>query len=92
MGGEFPTKTTKVPAYRPPWLAPAGQGAGKENKMPKHGKKYLEAAKLIEHGHYYSPEEAVALVKQTHFAEFDATVVFDRIRLRVPTSAYMPPP
>src|SRR4030042_3177011 len=46
----------------------------REDKMPKHGKKYLEAAKLIEHGHYYSPEEAVALVKQTHFAEFDATV------------------
>ncbi len=42
--------------------------------MPKHGKKYLEAAKLIEHGRYYSPEEAIALVKQTHFAEFDATV------------------
>jgi len=42
--------------------------------MPKHGKKYLEAAKLIERGHYYSPEEAVALVKQTHYADFDATV------------------
>ncbi|MBN1137990.1 MAG: 50S ribosomal protein L1 [Anaerolineae bacterium] len=42
--------------------------------MPKRGKKYLEAVKLIERGRNYSPEEAIALVKKTHFAEFDATV------------------
>jgi len=42
--------------------------------MPKRGKKYQEALKLIEHGRYYLPEEAVALVKQTHYAGFDATV------------------
>jgi len=42
--------------------------------MPKHGKKYQEAAKLIERGRAYSPEEALDLVKKTHFAQFDATV------------------
>lgn len=42
--------------------------------MPKHGKKYLEAAKLIERQKYYSPREALELVKKTHYANFDGTV------------------
>ncbi|EAX47689.1 ribosomal protein L1 [Thermosinus carboxydivorans Nor1] len=42
--------------------------------MPKHGKKYQEAAKLIERGKLYDPEEAVELVKKTASAKFDETV------------------
>ncbi len=42
--------------------------------MPKHGKKYLEATKLLEPSRSYLPEEALDLTKQTHFAQFDATV------------------
>ncbi len=42
--------------------------------MPKHGKKYLEAAKLIDRQKYYSPREALELVKKTHYANFDGTV------------------
>jgi large subunit ribosomal protein L1 len=42
--------------------------------MPKRGKKYLEAAKLIEPDKFYSPEEAVELVKKTAFASFDETI------------------
>ncbi len=42
--------------------------------MAKHGKKYLEASKLVEKHHAYSPEEALALVKQTSSVKFDATV------------------
>jgi large subunit ribosomal protein L1 len=42
--------------------------------MPKHGKKYLEAAKLIDRSRLYSPQEALDLVKKAHFAQFDATV------------------
>ena len=42
--------------------------------MPKRGKKYLEAAKLIERGRLYTPAEAVALVKKTAFADFDETI------------------
>ena len=42
--------------------------------MPKHGKKYLEAAKQIEEGKLYSPEEAVELVKKIAFANFDETI------------------
>ena len=42
--------------------------------MPKHGKQYQEAAKLIEPGHSYSPEEALDLVKKTSYAKFDTTV------------------
>ena len=38
------------------------------------GKKYVEAAKLIEAGKLYSPKEAVELVKKTNTAKFDATV------------------
>lgn len=42
--------------------------------MAKHGKKYLEAAKLVEKHTLYSPAEALALVKQTSSVKFDATV------------------
>lgn len=40
----------------------------------KHGKKYVEAAALIEKWKAYSIEEAVKLVKQTSNVKFDATV------------------
>jgi large subunit ribosomal protein L1 len=42
--------------------------------MPKRGKKYQEAAKLVDPDKYYPLEEAVALIKQTSFTKFDATV------------------
>ena len=42
--------------------------------MPKRGKKYQEAAKLIEPGRLYSPEEALDLVRKTNYVSFDATV------------------
>ena len=42
--------------------------------MPKRGKNYREAAKLVEPGRIYSPEEALDLVKKTTFTKFDATV------------------
>lgn len=41
--------------------------------MP-HGKKYEEAAKLIDPKKLYSPEEAVELVKKTSRTKFDASV------------------
>ncbi len=40
----------------------------------KHGKKYLEAAKLVDRKIQYEPAEAVALVKKTAAAKFDETV------------------
>jgi large subunit ribosomal protein L1 len=39
-----------------------------------HGKKYIEAAKLVEHQKLYDPKEAVALAKKTTVAKFDETV------------------
>jgi large subunit ribosomal protein L1 len=42
--------------------------------MAKHGKKYLAALAKIDENHWYTPEEAVALVKETHFVKFDSTV------------------
>jgi large subunit ribosomal protein L1 len=42
--------------------------------MPKRGKKYQEAAKLVDPAENYSPEEAVELVKKTSYSNFDATV------------------
>lgn len=42
--------------------------------MPKRGKKYREAAKLIEKGHLYAPKDALELVKKTNYASFDTTV------------------
>jgi len=42
--------------------------------MAGHGKKYLEAAKLVERDRLYSPDEAAALAKQTNYVAFDGTV------------------
>jgi large subunit ribosomal protein L1 len=42
--------------------------------MGKRGKKYQEAAKLIEAGHAYAPEDALDLVKKTNYANFDTTI------------------
>jgi large subunit ribosomal protein L1 len=42
--------------------------------MPKHGKKYMEAAKLVDHERIYPPDEAAELVKQTTTVSFDATI------------------
>ena len=40
----------------------------------KHGKKYAEAAKLIDRTKLYEPEEAIALAKKTATAKFDETI------------------
>ncbi len=42
--------------------------------MAKHGKKYLAAIAKIAPGKSYSPEEALALAKETSITKFDATV------------------
>lgn len=50
--------------------------------MPKRGKKYIEASKLIEAGKEYSLEEASVLAGKTSFVSFDASVDID-VRLGV---------
>ena len=40
----------------------------------KHGKKYVEAAKLVDRAVVYEPADAIALVKKTAIAKFDETV------------------
>ena len=40
----------------------------------KRGKKYVEAAKVIDRGTLYDREEAVSLVKKTAVAKFDETI------------------
>ncbi len=42
--------------------------------MSKRGKKYLEAAKLIDSDTAYGPEEAIKLVRQVSYSKLDATV------------------
>ena len=42
--------------------------------MAKRGRKYLEAAALVDRDKSYSPEEAVDLAKQTAKAKYDETV------------------
>jgi large subunit ribosomal protein L1 len=39
-----------------------------------HGKKYLEAAKLVDRDRIYTPAEAAALAKETAFVAFDSTL------------------
>lgn len=42
--------------------------------MPKHGKRFREAAKLVDRDKFYEPLEALDLTKKTAFANFDETV------------------
>lgn len=42
--------------------------------MPKHGKKYLAALAKVDRSRFYTPAEAIALVKETSYTKFDATV------------------
>src|SRR5665647_11440 len=42
--------------------------------MAKHGKKYVEALKLVDQEAQYEPADAVALVKKASTAKFDETV------------------
>ena len=42
--------------------------------MPKHGKKYVEASKLVDRTVQYEPAEAIDLVKKTAVAKFDETI------------------
>jgi large subunit ribosomal protein L1 len=42
--------------------------------MPKRGKKYLAAVEKVDREKLYTPEEAVALVKETTYTKFDASI------------------
>jgi large subunit ribosomal protein L1 len=42
--------------------------------MAKHGKKYLAALAKINVDQWYTPDEAVKLVKETSFVNFDSTI------------------
>jgi large subunit ribosomal protein L1 len=42
--------------------------------MARHGKKYLDAAKLVDRERLYPPAEAAELVKQTSTVNFDASI------------------
>ncbi|MDE7223486.1 MAG: 50S ribosomal protein L1 [Acetatifactor sp.] len=42
--------------------------------MMKRGKKYVEAAKLVDRATVYEPAEAIALAKKTAVAKFDETI------------------
>src|SRR5213592_2708990 len=42
--------------------------------MPKHGKKYLDALKLLEADKHYQPREAISLLKKMNYVNFDPTV------------------
>ena len=42
--------------------------------MAQHGKKYLDAAKLVDRMRAYPPDEAAALVKQTAVVNFDPSI------------------
>ncbi len=42
--------------------------------MAKHGKKFTEAAKQVDHGNLYDPAEAFELIKKVAPAKFDETI------------------
>ena len=50
--------------------------------MPKHGKKYMDAAAKVDSTRSYQPTEAIELTRETSTTSFDATVEV-HIRLSV---------
>ena len=48
--------------------------ARKGYAMAGHGKKYKEAAKLVDRERVYGPQEAVVLAKKTSYVSFDSTI------------------
>jgi large subunit ribosomal protein L1 len=42
--------------------------------MAQHGKKYLEALKLVEPEKLYQPQEAISLLKKMNYVKFDSTL------------------
>jgi large subunit ribosomal protein L1 len=42
--------------------------------MPQHGKKYLDALKLVDENKLYEPQEAVSLLKKMSYVKFDSTI------------------
>jgi len=40
----------------------------------QHGKKYLEAVKLVDEEKLYQPQEAISLLKKMNYVKFDSTV------------------
>ncbi|MDQ2887322.1 MAG: 50S ribosomal protein L1 [Chloroflexota bacterium] len=42
--------------------------------MVQHGKKYLDAAKLVDETKLYEPQEALSLLKKMNYVKFDPTV------------------
>lgn len=64
-----PEKTT-----RPGKKSPSKSGKAKAEKTLGRGRKYFEAAKLVDRAKAYPVDEAVKLVKETSTTKFDATV------------------
>ena len=56
------------------WKGVRPLGPRRELFMAKFGKKYQDAAKLIESGKLYASQEAMELVKKTATAKFDETI------------------
>ncbi len=42
--------------------------------MTSHGKQYVEAAKKVDRDKFYTPEEAIKLLREVSFTKFDPTV------------------
>jgi len=42
--------------------------------MAQHGKKYLEALKLVEPEKLYQPQEAISILKKMNYVKFDSTL------------------
>lgn len=42
--------------------------------MPSHGKRYIEAAKKVDSDKYYTPQEAIKVLREISYTKFDPTV------------------
>ena len=57
----------------------------------KRGKKYVEAAKLIDRATLYDRDEAIALVKKSATAKFDETIEYNGLwRNSIPNYGRLP--
>src|SRR5262245_5261196 len=72
--GAWASKSSASPIAHPASEGRPERRPPERNRDMAHGKKYLDASKLVDREKVYSPAEAAQLVKDTTTVTFDATV------------------
>src|SRR6185437_8353303 len=67
-------QSRRSPACIRPSVTADHEPRGGQIRMPKHGKKYREAVKLVDEEKLYQASEAIELLRKVNYVSFDPTV------------------